>query len=239
MLTKRFPLFFDPANDTGSAVGSPPAASEGDPGAAVTPPASGPSSEGGTGTTLDAVQIAAERDRIEAERRQLQGERDRLRAENDRLKSEKAVEPAEGKEKPITASDLQLLLRREREMAAAVPALKEKFTMADPAIFASVDTFDTVEAFRAAVEASHSSFQSRMESQGLVPKTELDALRDRYAAKYGPLGDESPPSNEGGSPGGLPTLEQLHAMSFRELDAFIAKHGDEVYEGILRSAQEA
>lgn len=237
MLTNRiYPIFFNAPADQGA--GSTAAASEGDQSTPGTGSEAGTSVEGVAGGSQPTVeQLTAERDRIEAERRTLQSERDRLRAEL-AASSKPEATPAPQDDSPLSRADFLAMLRRERELGAALPALKQEFTMADPGLFDRVDEFDTAEAFRAAVESSDASFRSRMEAQGLVPKSEIDALREAYVAKYGPLGDETPADNAGGSPGGLPTFQQLAAMTIAQQESFVRQHGEDTFQRILRSAQQ-
>lgn len=198
--------------------------------------ASGTGAGSSSGTQADAVKIAAEKEALEAQRRQLQSERDQLRAEIDRLKSERKPEPVTATTTdPLTEDRIVGLLRREREISAAIPTLQTEFPHADPSIFSA--SYDSVEALRAAAENSHSSFKSRLDALGVVPKTEAEKQLAAYRERYGELEATTPPDNGGqGGPTGLPTVQQIAAMSFAERDALEAKHGAGTVRQILRSA---
>ena len=109
-----------------------------------------------------------------------------------------------------------------REFLRAEVELKEQYGSADPGLFSDSDTrFDSVEAFRAAVEDSHRSIEERVKSR----EEQLEAdIRARYAERYGPLEIDIPGGEPPANGTGLPTLAQLHEMSMAQMDALEEKH---------------
>ncbi len=109
-----------------------------------------------------------------------------------------------------------------RDFLRAETELREQFGSADPALFDEADTrFDSVEAFKAAIEQSHRSIEERVTAATTAAE---EALRARYAERYGPLEIDAPGAEAPAGGDGLPTIAQLQAMSMSELDAFEAQH---------------
>lgn len=173
--------------------------------------------------------------------RKLQSHRDSLAAENERLKKQlaegstpKNSDTTPAQPEALTAEGVMALLKRDRELTAAVSQLKSDFPLADEAIFTAYDQFDSVEAFRAAAESSHSRIDSLVKSQ-VEPqlKAAVEAALAPYIEKYGRLAAPPAPEGDGTPNTGLPTREELRTYSFAQLDAFAQKHGEETLNRIL------
>lgn len=125
-------------------------------------------------------------------------------------------------------------MRRTAEIAAVASTLETDFPYADPALFGRADEFDSAEAFRAAIENSHKSVEQRIQP---AVQSELEKLKERYAARFGPLTEDiSPPGGEGGPRiDGMPTIEELNRMPFSEYRAF-ADANPEYVNNLMRTA---
>jgi hypothetical protein len=203
---------------------------------------SGQGGDGGQGGTQAADQFAAERETLEARARSFQSEADKAKeraaaaeAELARLKGEKD-EGASGQGTPapgLTEDAVVRVMRREQarasEVAAALETAKADYPNAEPAVLRA-DQYDTAEELLAAAEASHKSVSSHLEAR---LKAEEEALRKRYAERYGELPAPVETGSEGGASGD-PSIAQLNAMSQDELDA-LEKRDPGVIDRVLRS----
>ena len=104
------------------------------------------------------------------------------------------------------------------QLLRAETPLKTEFPLADTAIFDRIDEFDSVEALRARVEASH--LKNKKYEDEVREKVTAEVLAD-VQEKHG---IELTPK-EPGEPAvsGDPTVEELSAMSQVQLDALEAK----------------
>lgn len=110
-------------------------------------------------------------------------------------------------------------LRRDREFALTESTLRGEFASADAGLFSNpVDRFDSVEAFRAAVEESHRSIEERVAARAAAQEQEL---RAKYAEKYGPLEPDVPDASVPAGDG-IPTLAQVQRMTLAQQDALEA-----------------
>lgn len=211
--------------------------SETDSGAAVTQTTTSAVDDGaGAGSQAAADTFAAERETFESQRRALQSERDRLKAELDKLKAGATPAAPAQTETALTAESVMALLKKDREMTALAADLKGQFTLADPTLFQSYESFDNADAFRVAVENSHNSVKARVEAETQPAiAAAVEAAIAPYIQRYGRLA-ETPQTTEGAAATGLPTIAQVQAMSMAEMEALVAQHGDDVIDRILRSA---
>lgn len=171
--------------------------------------------------------------------RNLQAQRDRQTAEIAKLKADlaaasatPAAEPTQTQPESLTAEGVMALLKRDREMTGAVSQLRTDFPFADDAIFTGYERFETVEAFRAEAETSHSRIK------GLADKAAqplVDAALAPYIEKYGQLA-ATPPDNGGGQVTGLPSPEEVRNYTATQLEQLVAQHGEDVIERIWRSS---
>lgn len=203
-------------------------------------PDAGASGAGGSGdgaapVTPSADAFAEERNKLTTQIRDFQSQRDQLKAELDKLKAGTSPEPGSATSKPetLTAEGVMALLRREREMTSAVGQLKSDFSFADEAIFTGYDKFESVEAFRAAAEASHNRIKGLVDS-ATKPAIEaaVEAAIKPYVEKYGRLSAPPAPAGEG-TPNGMPTLEEVKGYSQAQLDAFVAQHGEKALNDLI------
>jgi hypothetical protein len=185
---------------------------------------------GSTTPTVDA--FADERNKLTQQIRDFQSRADRLQAELDKAKAVSAPEPASTQPEALTAEGVMALLRRDRELTSAVSQLRNDFPFADDAIFTGYERFDSVEAFRAEAEASHTRIKALAEkaAQPLV-----DAALAPYVEKYGRL-NTTPADNGGASATGLPSLEEVRGYNATQLQTLVDQHGEDVIERIWRSA---
>lgn len=113
--------------------------------------------------------------------------------------------------------------------AAATLQATNEFPQADKSLFARAHEFDSPEAFRVAVEASH------RERAALIQQGREAALKEAGLEPSAP----SPPPTDSGSTlpagGAMPSKEQLAAMSPTEFAEFEDKHGEQTVDAILRS----
>ncbi len=119
------------------------------------------------------------------------------------------------------------MFRHERQIAAEVSRLKadENVKHADPRLYDRVDEFDSVEAFRVAVEESH---RTRKSTYDAAYQAGIEAAKAQYGIK-----DTAGPADPGSNPvTGDPTVEQLAAMT---PEAFAAVP-QEVVDRVMRSA---
>jgi hypothetical protein len=174
--------------------------------------------------------------------RNLQQQRDRQAAEIAKLKQDlaAATKPANSdtptEATPLSAEGVMALLRRDREMTSAVSQLKSDFPLADEAIFTGYDSFESVEAFRAAAEMSHGRIKSLVDAQ-VEPQLQaaVEAALKPYIEKYGRLAS-APSDNGGATATGLPSAEEVKGYSMSQLEDLVAQHGDDVIDRILRSS---
>jgi hypothetical protein len=203
--------------------GSTTTASQGDPAPEGTPAGTGaPANGGGAADQSEAL-------------RNLQSQRDRQAAEIEQLRKQladaqtpKNSDPTPAPTTPapsLSAQDVVALLKRDRELTAAASQLKTDFPFADEALFTGYDSFDSVEAFRAAVEASHTRTQTLAEK---AAQPLIDAALAPYVEKYGRLA-APPATGSTEAPAGMPSPEQIKQFSVAQVQAFIAKHGEEAY----------
>jgi hypothetical protein len=196
-----------------------------------------------TTTTPPADQFAEERARLQERIRQEQSRADKAASELEKLKTAATpaapATPATPATPPtdapaaLTRDEMMALLRRDREMQTAIPALQQEFPEADPAIFNR--EYDSVEALRAAAETSANSFKARIEQLDLVAKSELEALRQRYVERFGDLGD-TPPAQTGAPAAGEPTLAELNSWPLSKWDEYERQHPG-VIDRIVNQAQ--
>lgn len=191
--------------------------------AASTPSGDGSGSQSNAGTPAD-DQVA----QIEARRRALQSENDRLK--NELAAAQAAVAPKDDDKAPAPLSEdrIMALMRREREMARAESTLREQYKLADPDVFDR--DYPSAEALTVAVQESHDRI-SALVGQGTDAASA--ALLARYVEKYGEL-DPTPPDANGGTPTGDPTVAQIEAMDFLELDRYEQDHPG-VIDRVMRS----
>lgn len=183
------------------------------------------------GTQPDAGALASQLEAANRRARDEQSKADRFKAELDKLKgasTEAQPAPTPG----ITLEQLRSENRRVREFLRAETELQTAFGSADPALFEDADSrFDSVEAFRAAVEESHRSTEALVASR---VEAKLQEERAKLAERFGPLDLDSPDATTP-TADGLPTLAQLERMSMAEMDALDAKHPG-VIDRIIQTA---
>lgn len=188
-----------------------------------------------TGSQPGADQFAQERQTLEARARSFQSESDRAKAELAELRKQLDAknEGAGDQQKPsgMTADEMLAMLDRRDGLRAAADTLKTEFPSADPALFSNPMSYQSVEAFRAAVEDSHTRISTVVTAQA---EAATAAVRQQYEAKFGPLG-ETPPDNGGATSTGLPALAEYAAMSFDQRDALEARVGKDALQTHLRS----
>ena len=197
-------------------------ASEGNQGGAGAPDAgsAGDGAQGGASSTADA--FAAERAALEARARDQQSRADKAEADRQRLEAriaelEKPAPTENSEAAPLTAEQIRRETFAAQQIVMAAPTLKDEFTEADPAIFGErLVEFESVEALRAAAEASHS--KRKAEADALREKVEAE-VRKEFAEKHGIELELGPPEPTDSTPTGDPTLDQLNKMSQDELDA--------------------
>jgi hypothetical protein len=177
----------------------------------------------------------AERERLESTNRTLQAAKDRAEAENARLKAQLEGKGDGGEpksESAMTSDDFLALLDRRDTLLQTASSLKEQFPLADPSLFSKATSYESPEALRVAVEESHGAKQAEKDAVRASVEAEV---RAQYAEKFGEL-PASPPDDDGGSGAGALTPEQARGMSFSEIDAFVAEHGQEAWDRIVRSS---
>jgi hypothetical protein len=209
-----------------------PGASETDPGGTAAPGTAVDGGAGGTPSTADGAAFAAERERLETTIRTLQGAKDKARAELAAATKPKEDVSTAAAPAAATAEELMELFERRQSMREAATALKSEYPLARADLFEKAMSYDSPEAFKVAVEDSHNAVNSLVATQLAAKETELRAA---YAAKYGELPD-APPAADGGTGDGMPTAKEAAGWSFAEIDAFIAKHGEEAWARIVRSS---
>lgn len=187
-----------------------------------------------SGAQPDAGALATELEAANRRARDEQGRADRLQAEITRLQA--AGNPPAADPTPatgLTVEQFRAEIRRTREFDLATAELRQSAASADAGLFTDpADRFESVEAYRAAVEASHRTTEERVNAR----LTEAEqALRARYAEQYGPL-DPAAPDVTTPTGDGLPSPEALLRMSMDEMDALEAKHGVGVIDRIIASA---
>ena len=203
-------------------------------------PASGgdPAAEG---TPAEGTPTPGSGDQSEALRK-LQSHRDSLAAENEKLRTQlaeastpKTPAPAPTQPEALTAEGVMALLRREREMTGAVAQLQSDFSFADESIFTGYDKFESVEAFRAAAEASHNRIKSLVESK-TQPAIEaaVEAALKPYVERYGRIA-APPVTPSETAPTGMPTLEEVKGYSLSQLDAFVEQYGEKALNDLIYS----
>lgn len=192
----------------------------------------GAGGDGGSGGGAPADSFAGERDRLTKAARDNQSRADRLQAELDRIRAAASGQPEpKGDEPARTSTDVGLLfdLRDERD------ALKAEFGEdADPTILSRYRDFSSPEELRMAVEQRVDAAKALRER---LEREAEERIRKQYEERHGPLKQEPAGGNSGST--GLPSIEQLAAMSVRELDEVDAKHGAGTVERILADATRA
>lgn len=198
----------------------------------TTPPSGGAGGNDGSsaGSQAAADAFAADKAALEQRARDEQARADRLQAELDKL-NKPTPPPPPPTDRVFTRDEFRVEMRRQREMAEAVAALKSEYPEADNGLF-DVDQFDTVEQLTAAVKNSDAANKARLEA--LKAKAD-EEVRARYAERYGPL-DPAPAGGDAGDSSAPPTVEQLRAMSMDEMDAVEAKFGAGAIQNILRTS---
>lgn len=204
---------------------------------AVTSGAPGDGSTSVTDSTAtgDAV-LAAERAKAEQVQRELQASRDRERAAREKLEAEltKLRGAASGEEaKPLTRDELFAALdERERKAALrqAASSLKgtDDFKHADKALFDRADQFDSVEAFRAALEASHAS------TKGVIDAAVEAGLQEKLEEAAKQYGFSVTPASKPPAANGDPSIEEINSTPLSEWDS--KGWTDEVVDRVLRNA---
>jgi len=207
--------------------------------------AQGSGGDGGTGGSADAGSLAAgDGSAWEARAREWQGKHDRLaselnqvRADLDGIRGTGVGEPdANGViefDPDVFAARLEERWTKRSELRDAAAALRGEFGYADDDIFAYAQEFDSVDALRAAAEASHARTQARVDSA--VAEREA-ALRAEVTQKYGVRFDT--PVTGGQSPSGDPSIADIQAMSLREQIVFEDENPG-VIDRVIRQASAA
>jgi hypothetical protein len=202
---------------------------------------SGAAGEGtGSGTQTGADSFAAEREQLQARARSFQSAKDQAEARAAALEAELAAlrdgnQNGEAAAPPLNpeliVSQLESRMAHREEMRATANALRGEFPEADWDRFSDPTKFESADALRAAVEASHNSIKSRVDAAFAARE---QALIGEIKAKYGI--DLTPAAPEGaGAPSGDPSIEQIAAMSFAEKAEFDREHPG-VIARVLRSA---
>lgn len=205
---------------------------------ATTPPASGEasgtpdagasgSSQGSDQGTSGADAFAQERESLQSRVRDEQGRADRLQNELAQLRASQSPPPVNAGSEgdttttpPLTEAGIAAVFARMQGLSTLASTLRTDETVkyADPSLFDRYAEFDSPEAFRAAVEQSHRSFEGRLTSLNVVPQSEVEARLKAYVDRYGEL-NTTPPDASGGTPTGDPSLEEIARMTQPELTA--------------------
>jgi hypothetical protein len=128
------------------------------------------------------------------------------------------------------AQHLEDRFAKRAELREAAGALRSDYGYANDDLFRHAHEFESVDAFKAAVQADH----ERVE--GLVARTAAEreqALKDQITEKYGVRFDT--PTDGGQAPSGDPTPAQINSMSFAEQREFEAANPG-VIERVIRQA---
>ena len=181
---------------------------------------SGNSGDSG-GTTSAADSFAEERERLTAQARSFQARADKAEQDRKDLEAQlKAKDNDDSGSQPATLSPEQI--RQEvftaNQLLRAEAPLREEFPLADSGIFDRIDSFDSVEALRAAAEASHLKTKKvEDEMREKVTQEVMTDVQTRFGIELTPAEPATPVTQ------GDPTLEELNAMSQVQLDALEAK----------------
>lgn len=200
-------------------------------------PGGGGAGDGAGAVTPTADAFADERNKLNAQIRDFQSQKDRLAKEVADLKAASGGSaPAPGsttQPEPLSAEGVMALLKRDRELTSAVSQFKSDFPLADPAIFAGYDGYDSVEAFRAAAESSHGAVKSLVD-QAVGPQltAAVEAALKPYVEKYGRLAAPPAPAGEG-TPTGMPSREEVRQFSADQLAVFVEKHGEAALNSLI------
>jgi len=202
-------------------------------------PASADAGSEGTQDASTAAPAAGSPDvaQFETRVRHEQGRADRAEARIKELEakmSEAQTPTPPAAEKPVDPEQIvaQALsrFRATEDLRSAAKDLRGEFEYADESLFDKAEDFESPEALRAAAEASHGRVAS------LVTEAVEKATADLHAemkTKYGiDLAPSTPQGEEGKTPAGDPTIEQLQSMPFSEMAAL----DPEVVDRVLRSA---
>jgi hypothetical protein len=118
------------------------------------------------------------------------------------------------------------------QIAQAAPALRSQFPHADPAIFADLSAYGSVDALRVVAENSH-----RRVAEAVAASTDRSAIeaevRAEYEAKYG-QGAGTPQSGASTAQAGDPSPEQLNSLTMDEWNA-LEERDPGVIKRVLRS----
>lgn len=208
-----------------------------DPASGEQPGSETPASTSGSQPTEDT--FSAERAQLDQRVRQEQSRADRAEARLRELEQAAATTVPGGAPTPdapagLTLEQMRAEMHRHSEITSVLPTLREQFTYADPAILGRAMEYDSAEALRAAVENSHKSVEALIAP---AVAAEVAKLKERYAARFGPLTEDIAPP--GGEPTsvvpGMPTLEELNRMPFPEYRKF-ANDNPEYVANLLRTA---
>jgi mRNA-degrading endonuclease toxin of MazEF toxin-antitoxin module len=112
-------------------------------------------------------------------------------------------------------------LRRATEFHSAVGALKEQFPNATQAL-ANADSFANVEQLRVAAENEQAAFNAQVSP---AVAAAVEAALAPYVQRFGSL-QVAPAGATPGQGDGLPSLQDINAMSLDELDALNKAHPD-------------
>lgn len=162
-------------------------------------------------------------------------ELEQLRASNSGGSTQSETQGAEGTS-GLTLEQMRSEMRREQMRAVQIAdlraSLREEFPRAEASIFDRAYEYETPEAFRLAVDQSHTAISGVIEA-------ELTRLRSLDAeALQKELGQTTTPAGDGGSSGGGdPTPEALAGMSMAQLDQ-IEKQSPGVIDRVLRSVNQ-
>jgi hypothetical protein len=180
--------------------------------------------QGGSGTGATPPGYVPVTD-FEAHRRQTQSVIDRLQARLDAVEKPKedSGKTTETSATPVDpgrlVADAVSQVYRAGEMREAAAALKTEFKYADPAIFSTdrLSQFQSPEALRFAVQDSHARVAAILDAERAAAD---EATRTEQATTQG---GASGPAGSTQATQGDPTIAQLNAMTFGELDAAITK----------------
>lgn len=182
------------------------------------------SSNGDTGgTQTDASALApGDKEQYESRIRSFQSEKDRAVARANELERQLASRSGNGDQgdgagfDPDTAmARLEQRFEHRATMRDEATALRGNFPYADGDLFGRAHEFDSPEALRAAVEASHARVQSYISAE----KTKWEESQRARLAEHG-IRLDSPADSNGTNPSGEPTLAEFATWTFADQSAY-------------------
>lgn len=213
--------------------------SEGDPNAAGAA-GSGASGDGATSVTDSGATelLAQERAKAEQVQRELQASRDRERAAREKAEAELTKlrgGDSKAEAKPLTREELLATLDERERVGALRQAAdsyrgSDDFKYADAGLFSRADSFDSVEAFRAALETSHAETKARIDAEVEARvQAKLEEAGKQYGVNLAPA--TRPPATNGD-----PSIEELNSTPWSEWDS--KGWDDELVERVIRNANQ-